>query len=168
MNTSLDDHLAICVRHIPQGALSPVLAQAEVGQMFDISEAFGYFTYQPSEQMPVFVATGTGIAPFVAYARSGVSRYCLLHGVRSADELYYREKVEPPAVSYIPCVSELPPNHATDGRVFAGRVTRYLQKQLPPGVYDFYLCGRGEMVRDAMEIIDQRFEGSRVFTEVFF
>jgi hypothetical protein len=27
----------------------------------------------------------------------------------------------------------------------------------PPGCYDFYLCGRGDMIRDVMAIIDDPF-----------
>jgi ferredoxin-NADP reductase len=47
-------------------------------------------------------------------------------------------------------------------------VTHYLQNKLPAGQYDFYLCGRGEMVRDAVAVIDRRFEAGRVFAETFF
>jgi ferredoxin-NADP reductase len=167
-NAPQDDHLVICVRHIPGGAVSPVLAEAKVGQRFQVSEAFGYFTYQPSDWPAVFIATGTGIAPFVAYVRSGVNRFYLLHGVRTKGDLYYRDIVEPLAGSYIGCISQLHSKNAVSDRVFAGRVTHYLQSELPAGRYDFYLCGRGEMVRDAMAIIDRRFEGGRVFTEIFF
>lgn len=163
-----DDHLAICVRHIPDGAVSPVLAEAKVGQRFQASEAFGYFTYQASDRTAVFIATGTGIAPFVSYARSGVKQFYLLHGVRSKSDLYYRDIVEPPARSYTACISQMLPENGAASRVFAGRVTHYLQSSLPTGRYDFYLCGRGEMVRDAMAIIDRRFEGGRVFAETFF
>jgi ferredoxin-NADP reductase len=48
------------------------------------------------------------------------------------------------------------------------RVTDFLEQKLSPGSYDFYLCGRGEMVRDATHIIDRRFPGARVFSELFF
>lgn len=167
INAPQDDHLAVCVRHIPGGNLSPVLAKAGVGQVFQISEAFGYFIYQPSERQPVFVATGTGIAPFVAYVRSGVSRFHLLHGVRSMDDLYYRDILTPPSRSYTACLSQPPPDDSA-ADVFAGRVTHYLQNDLSAGEYDFYLCGRGEMVRDAMAVIDRRFERARVYTETFF
>ncbi len=167
-NAPQDDHLAVCIRLIPGGTVSPVLANAEVGQVFQISEAFGYFIYQPSGKRPVFVATGTGIAPFVAYARSGVGRFHLLHGVRSMDDLYYRDIVSPPSKSYTACISQPPSDDSAADGVFAGRVTHYLQNELPAGEYDFYLCGRGEMVRDAMAVIDRRFERARVYTETFF
>jgi hypothetical protein len=30
------------------------------------------------------------------------------------------------------------------------------------------LCGRGDMIRDVMGIIDERYEGSHVFNEIFY
>ena len=160
--------LAICVREIKDGALSPILASAATGDRFHITPAFGYFLYQPSERPAVFVATGTGIAPFVAYVRDGVKGCHLLHGVRSEEELYYRDLLSPAADTYTPCISG--PNKAQPGdpACFQGRVTDFLDRSLPQGAYDFYLCGRAEMLRDATRIIDLRFEGSRIFSELFF
>jgi hypothetical protein len=88
--------------------------------------------------------------------------------VRSTGDLYYRDIVAPPAGSYTACVSQPTPDNATKDRIFAGRVTHYLRNDLSAGRYDFYLCGRGEMVRNAMAVIDGRFDGGRVYTETFF
>ena len=49
-----------------------------------------------------------------------------------------------------------------------GRVTEYLDQHLTPGTYDFYLCGRSEMIRDVTLLIDERFPGSLVYTELFY
>ena len=126
---------------------------------------YGYFNFQPSERQAVFAATGTGIAPFAAMCRSGVEDFILLHGVSRLSELYYRRELETTARQYIPCISdqaELP-----DG-LYMGRVTGFLKTQLPAAVYDFYLCGNGAMIRDVTLLVDERFEGSRVFTEKFY
>ncbi len=163
-----DEELTICVRHIPEGKMSPVLAHARTGRTFHLTSAFGFFLFQPSRRPAVFVATGTGIAPFVAFARSGVRDFHLLHGVRSAEELYYHDLLAPSASSFIPCLSGAPALDSHWPHAFAGYVTAYLENQLAFGDYDFYLCGRGEMVRDAVRIIDRRFPSSRVFTETFF
>lgn len=120
------------------------------------------------------MATGTGIAPFVSYARAGVAGYVLLHGVRTAGELYYRDILASAASLYVPCISGArrgrfeagapgPASHA-----YSGRVTGYVADLLEPGVYDFYLCGRSDMIVDAVKIIDERFPGSFVYTEPFF
>lgn len=168
VNAPKDEVLAICVRHVDQGRFSPVLARAKKGDHFQASPAFGYFTYQPAQSVAVFVATGTGIAPFVAFARSGVQGFYLLHGVRTPSQLYYRDILEKAALNYTPCFSNKNSIDASYSHFFQGRVTRYLRKDLPKGIYDFYLCGSGEMVADATRIIDQRFEGSKVFVETFY
>lgn len=162
------DHLAICVRRISGGALSPVLAGAGDGDPFKITPAFGYFLYNPSQNPAIFIATGTGIAPFVAFAHDGVQNYLLLHGVRTKSELYYRDLLSPAARQYTPCLSTPEDKSNDDPKIFYGRVTEFLEHKLPDGIYDFYLCGRGEMLRDATRIIDRRFEGSRMFSELFF
>jgi ferredoxin-NADP reductase len=113
----------------------------------------------------VFVATGTGIAPFCSMAGSGVNGFILLHGVATPEELYYRAFLQPQAAGYQPCLSESRP--AAAGH-FAGRVTDYLATQLPRRIYDFYLCGRRDMVRDATFVVDERFEGSLVYSEIFY
>jgi len=163
-----DSELAICIRRIPEGAISPVLADAAIGDLFHITPAFGYFLYHPSERPAVFVATGTGIAPFVAFANDGVKKYRLLHGVRTAEELYYRNILTSTAKTYVPCLSGNDPRQSSEPAVFHGRVTDFLEHRLPRKAYDFYLCGRGGMLRDATRIIDQKFEGSRIFSELFF
>lgn len=160
------EELALCVRFVASGRLSPKLARARRGDRFHISAPSGFFTYKASSHQAVFVATGTGIAPFVAYVRAGVMGFDLLHGGRSESNLYYREIVAAAARRYIPCIS------GSDGRaslpdVFSGRVAQYLSATYPKGSYDFYLCGRGDMIRDVTRVIDGTFPESRVFMESF-
>ena len=109
------------------------------------------------------MATGTGIAPFAAYARSGVRGYTMLHGAKMASKLAYRDMLSAGSKAYIPCLSRA----GKDGPWFNGRVTDYLEKSLPQGRYQFYLCGHREMILDATDIIDERFPDSRIFTERF-
>lgn len=161
-----DRELSICLRNIPNGLLSPILANAAVGDRFHISRAFGHFLFQSHGEAPVFVATGTGVAPFVAYVRDGVTGYHLLHGVTSEDELYYRGLLSQSASSYTPCISHSGDAHKTP--YYHGRVTDFLTSQLSLKPWDFYLCGHGEMIREVIRIIDRCFDGSRVFTEVFY
>jgi benzoate/toluate 1,2-dioxygenase reductase component len=159
--------LAVCVRLVPSGRFTPLLAEAPVGAVFQITAASGFFTFRHSSRPAILIATGTGIAPFVAFARSGVRGFDLLHGVRSADELYYRSELAPVAGRYIPCISGVFDPSKNAG-AFAGRVDACLSEGFKPDVYDFYLCGRAEMLRDVTRLIDHRFEGSSIFTEAFF
>jgi hypothetical protein len=68
----------------------------------------------------------------------------------------------------VQCMSgPIPEEQLSPGR-FQGRVSDYIRKKLPRTEYDFYLCGRDEMVRDVTLLIDDCFPGSRVFNEVFY
>ena len=160
-----DPNLALCIRNIDAGRLSPGLNHAPVGTPFTFSGPHGYFTFKPSNRPAGFVATGTGVAPFVSMARSGVKGFTLLHGVRSAAENYYASVLKSAARQYILCLSE---THQSTDNFFQGRVTDFLYQNLAPGLYDFYLCGRREMIRDVINCVDEKFPESLVFTEIFY
>jgi ferredoxin-NADP reductase len=89
ISTSADPHLGLCVRQVEGGILSPALASAIAGTRFYFTGPHGHFTFRPSPRRAIFVATGTGIAPFVSMGRSGANGFLLLHGVPAASELYY-------------------------------------------------------------------------------
>jgi benzoate/toluate 1,2-dioxygenase reductase component len=166
INQPEDQELKLCVRHVVNGRFTPLLAQAKIGDIFFMSPATGFFTYQKTTKPVVFMATGTGIAPFVAYVRAGVRGFFLFHGGRTEEELYYQEEVAKAARHYIPCLSG--PGDEGQSKFLSGHITKFLQQYLKEAVYDFYLCGNRDMVRDTIRIIDRRFPGSRVFMEPFF
>jgi benzoate/toluate 1,2-dioxygenase reductase subunit len=159
--------LTLCIRHIPGGAFSTILASAKIGTHFEFTGPHGYFTFLPSQRPPVFVATGTGIAPFVSMGRSGVRNFSLLHGVSHPDDLYYRPVFSNLNISYVPCISTPVPEDHHGFTLYQGQVTQYIHTNLKRGAYDFYLCGREEMTRDVTNLVDDCFPGSFVFTEVF-
>lgn len=163
-----EETIDFLVKSVKGGLFSSVLALAREGDSFRFTGPHGYFRFCPSERLPVFVATGTGIAPFVSMARAGVTDFALLHGVRRSLDLYYESLFRKTAALYVPCLSALKdPREGVPG-AFAGRVTGYLEERLTPGAYDFYLCGRGEMIRDVILLVDQKFPDSLVYTETFY
>jgi len=161
-----DPELAILVRQVPGGWGSSRLAAQEPGGTLRFTGPHGRFLFRPSPRKPLFVCTGTGIAPFVAMARSGVRGYTVLHGARDPEDLYYRDILVAGADGFVGCISGA--GKLEEAGLFSGRVTGFIKERLPQGAYDFYLCGREEMVRDVIFLVDERFPGSRVFTEVFF
>ena len=160
-----DPEITFCIRKVDTGKFSPLLSTANIGTRLDISKPDGYFTFKPSGRPPVFVATGTGIAPFCSMVRAGITGFTLLHGVDSPHDLYYQSELNPAANRYIPCISG---EYSSSGEYFHGRVTDYLQKHLPPAQYDFYLCGRREMIREVTWLVDERFSGSLIYSEQFY
>ena len=163
-----DPTLTLCVYHVPRGSFSPVLADAEIGTPFNITGPHGYFTFNRSERAPVFVATGTGIAPFVSMGRSGITDFILLHEVELAADLYYQDLFRKIASNYVPCLLESHSAGPSPPGVFQGNAAGFIKKNLPPASYDFYLCGEREMTREVTLLADEHFPGSYVFKEVFF
>lgn len=164
-----ENSLAICVRKISGGSVSPYLATLKEGDEVAISKPYGFFTYR--EGRAVFAATGSGIAPFVAFAKSGVTDFILLHGVSSKEQLYYGDLLAGSAKLYVPCLSQVSKSRGRTNNykdIYDGRVTAYLEEELATGFYNFYLSGNGAMIRDVSGIIDKKFPESKVYIETFF
>ena len=167
-STPADPTLVFCIYHVPQGKFSPFLADARIGSSFQVSGPHGYFTFSRSERPPIFIATGTGVAPFVSFARSGVTDFTLLHQAISADELYYRSYFQKNTPRYFPCLVEPPIEESTLSNVFCDNISECIRKNLRPGSYDFYLCGEREMIQEVTRLVDETYPESRLYTEVFF
>lgn len=160
--------LALCIRRVSGAGLTPVLASLEPGAEITFSGPRGHFAFRPSDRPAVFIATGTGVAPFAAMVHSGVRGFLLLHGVREPEELYYEELFQAAADELVPCLTGHGAARSPRPDVFSGRVTAYVEANLLRKPYDFYLCGREEMIRDVTLLVDEAFPGSRVYSEIFF
>jgi benzoate/toluate 1,2-dioxygenase reductase component len=154
--------LTLCVRQVLHGIISTFLAEAPLGTPLTFTGPHGYFLFQKSAQPPVFVATGAGVAPFFSMVGAGVSGFTLIHGARTANELYYERHLRAASALYVPCLSA-----GSVAGCFTGRVSDWARKHLSPRAYDFYLCGSREMIRDVTRLADERFPGSLVHTEIF-
>ena len=72
------------------------------------------------------------------------------------------------ASNYVPCFIEGTPSDPEPSGTFQGKAVSFIKKNLAPATYDFYLCGEREMIREVTLLVDERFAGSYVFTEVFY
>lgn len=160
--------LRFLIRRVAGGTLSGALAELAPGAILGMGRAKGYLIYQPSTERQVyFVATGVGIAPFVAMAAAGVQGFTLIHGVRSVSGLFYRRELTMAASRYIPCLSgPIKPGTALLD-LQRGYVTDYIDRHLKPGLYDFYLCGSRAMIYDMTHLLDQHFPGTRIYSEAY-
>ena len=168
ISTAADSTLKICIHYVENGVFSPLLSAAKLGTHLNFTGPHGYFTFQPSQRPPVFIATGTGIAPFLSIGRSSVAEFTLLHEVKALDDLYYESLFRSCVKSYVPCLVGASSDSPVPSNTFLGSAAGYLQKQLPLKRYDFYLCGGQEMIRDVTLLVDERFPGSLIFREVFY
>lgn len=168
VNKPDEQRLTLLVRRVDGGTVSNVLASADIGTQFELTGPHGYFNFSPSSRPPVFVATDTGIAPFVSMARSGIQDFILFHEIDHPQNLYYESVFRRSRCQFFPCV--LGANAAGQGLAGALQVnvSECVRKELRSGEFDFYLCGRRKMIRDLTKLVDDSFPGSLVYREVFF
>ncbi len=149
---------------VPEGLLTPRLAQLGPGDALLASAPFGAF--QDARGPSCWVATGTGIAPFISMARSAaVEGKTLLHGSRTIAGLFQRSFFSSSlGERYIPCCTREP----ADG-VFPGRPTVWLSDRELPPVDRYLLCGNSLMVVNARDILIGRgVPFDKVVAEIYF
>jgi ferredoxin-NADP reductase len=158
---------ALCLNRVPNGIVSRWLFELNPGDEVEIHEPLGYFTLRHPGRRAVFVATGTGIAPFRSMLLDHLPRtqprITLLFGVRYPSGLLYRNELERLAVEYpnfkfMPTVTR--PDENWPG--LTGRVQAHLDGALairmPEEIsnIDVYICGLKEMVDDVRKELKQR------------
>jgi len=155
------------------GALTPRLFALKVGDRLWLGPKIsGLFTLDqvPADQNVVFIATGTGLAPYMSMLRThlgaGESRtYCVIHGARTSQDLGYREELlemERLASNfrYLPVLTrpetEPVPWAGSTGRLpefwKTGALERVWGLRPTPADTHCFLCGNPAMV-DAMEAV---------------
>jgi ferredoxin-NADP reductase len=150
-----DGHrFALCANLVEDGHLSPFLFGLRPGDEIDFKGPYGAFILRRPVSDSIFVATGTGIAPF----RSMLSRipdhpdrhFTLLFGVRHEHGLLYNDEFRAlaeryPNFDYRPTLTRPPENWS--GRT--GRIQQHTFDALGDRRdVDVYICGLREMVDD--------------------
>ncbi|HPR58526.1 MAG TPA: FAD-binding oxidoreductase [Bacteroidales bacterium] len=160
-----DDYFEILVKEVLNGTVSKQLKQLRSGAVLQMDGPMGTFTL-PAETIRykkvIFIATGTGIAPFRSMVRSYPELdYLLLHGVRYAVEAYDRNEYQ--KEKYVLCTT------ADQKGDFRGRVTDYLMEHIPDPNAEFYLCGNTKMIHDAFDILTLKgVKPEQLHTEAYF
>lgn len=159
-----EDELRILFNIKEGGALTPRLAKLKPGDAVWVSEPGGSFigTADPS----VWIATGTGIAPFYSMLRSGMGENkTLLHGVRHADQFYFHKAWEAALKEdyHRFCSGE-----DVDG-IRRGRVNRYLEEHDLPQDRKYYICGQATMCVEVRDLLIARgIPFTHIVTEIYF
>jgi len=162
----VNDHkLEVLVKEVAKGYFTPKLHKLKQGDLVEIHGPFGKFGLESKTAETgkfVFIASGTGIAPFRSMIRTypGID-YKLIHGVRYAHEAYDRNDYV--KGQYILCSSR-----DCEG-TYQGRLTGYLETSEFAPESQFYLCGNSDMIFDAIEILKEKgFERDQIHCEVYF
>lgn len=160
-----EDYLEFLIRKVSGGLISNAISNLKPGDEVTLDGAYGLFVlHNPQEKgrRYVFIASGTGIAPFHSFVRSYPEiDYKILHGIRYSGESYDSTDYE--HGRYLSCVSK------ESGGDFKGRVTDYLKEYPLDKESLYYLCGNSSMINEVYDIL-RKFDisGSNIFTEVFF
>jgi len=161
----MDSPIEFLIKEVDGGLLSKEFAKLRAGDSICMYEPWGAFTLpapKPGPQKFMFVASGTGIAPFHSFVRTypGLN-YQLLLGVRQGSEAYERDHYD--ATRFVLCTSR-----DTQGDCH-GRVTDYLKTQPADPNTLYYLCGNYEMIKDVYSLLDAKgVPKDNVRTEVYF
>jgi CDP-4-dehydro-6-deoxyglucose reductase len=169
----------LCLNRVPDGIVSPWLFALQPGDEVDINEPLGYFTLRHPGHRAVFIATGTGIAPFRSMLLDHMPRtqphVTLLFGVRYENGLLYRDDFEElaciyPTFRFIPTVTR--PSESWRGRT--GRVQKHIDEALAIrtpeelATTDVYICGLREMVDDVRRELKERgFDRKQIIYEKY-
>jgi ferredoxin--NADP+ reductase len=146
---------------VPEGPLSPRLAKLKPGDALYIAHnpaGFLVLSEVPDAQTLWLLSTGTGIAPFLSLLRTETlwrrfRNVVLVHAVRYAKELTYRDLIQSTKARYVTFVSRENAPGSLDGRIPAaiadGRLEAAAGLELAPGNSHVMLCGNPQMLKDA-------------------
>jgi ferredoxin-NADP reductase len=145
----------LCLNLVHDGHFSPHLFQMAPGGTVEMKGPLGGFVLRKPPKDSIFVATGTGIAPFRGMLQAHLAEYSerqftLVFGVRYEQGLLYRSEFEEmarkyPNFKFLPTLSRPEPEwHGLTGHV-QEHVLRELGGRLD---MDIYICGLKAMVDD--------------------
>ena len=151
-----DNRFSLCLNLVPDGRFSPFLFAMKPGDSVAMQGPLGTFTLRDAAREMIWVATGTGVAPFRAMLDAwrtlapGRGRVTLIFGVRHEENLLYRTDFAAAAAAlpdfeFHPTLSR--PNAEWTGRT--GHVQRHVMESIGDRRdIDIYICGLKLMVDD--------------------
>ena len=168
------DRVEFYIVLVEDGELTPRLWKMEVGDQIDVKDkAAGSFTLTktPKSRDLWLVATGTGLAPYIAMLRTSepwndYERIVLVHGVRYgadlgyAEELREMEKRTEAKFKYIPMLTREESDGALHGRIpnclDDGSLEEAAGCELSPDNSAILLCGNPAMLDDMEAKLGER------------
>lgn len=152
---------------VPEGPLSPRLARLQPGDTLYVAPnpaGFLVLSEVPDADTLWLVATGTGLAPFLSILRTDepwqrFRNVVLVHAVRHASELTYRDVIAGTRARYVTFVSREAHAGSLVGRVPAAVRDGRLESAAGTAIDErshFMLCGNPQMLRDMTQALAER------------
>jgi len=158
-----DNTFALCLNRVQDGFMSNFLCDMIPGDEIRVQGPFGDFTLRPPMHDTIFIATGTGIAPFRSilhwlltdYSRHEGHQLWLVFGNRTEKDIYYDAEFKRMAgdhanFRYLPTLSR--PADGWEG------LRGYVQEHVPGVVgshigMQAYICGLDKMIKANRELL---------------
>jgi len=158
-----NNRFALCLNRVQDGFMSNFLCDMQEGDEISGQGPFGDFILRPPMRDTIFIATGTGIAPFRSMlhwlvadpSRHENRKLWLLFGSRTEQDIYYHEEFlqlerDHANFDYLPTLSR----GALDWQGLRG----YVQEHVPgivAGRTDMhaYICGLDKMIRANRDLL---------------
>jgi len=137
------DHLSFFFRRIP-GGFSDWLAGLRPGDLLGVGTPFGNF--HPHGKNEIWLATGTGIAPFLSVLRGSSTQVPqdFWYGIRSRSDAVFLDFLK----SRTPLKVFFSREKSQNPYEREGRLIQFFE-ELPVGIdLEYYLCGHSEMIRE--------------------
>jgi ferredoxin/flavodoxin---NADP+ reductase len=167
VSSSADDvsEYEFFIRLVDRGGFTPLLWERTIGDAINIKGPKGKFLLQDDGRRALFVASGTGLAPFISMIdtlrdRGQERDIVLLHGVSHEHDLAWRDKLTELEsggfpLRYVATISR--PNENPTWAGCTGRVEAIVESQLDdlaltPETATLYLCGNPEMITAVEEV----------------
>jgi ferredoxin--NADP+ reductase len=162
-----DPYLGFLIKHISGGIITEYLQHRKKGDSIRISMPEGSFRpgLQHGNEDFIFIATGTGIAPFLSYIKTYPHKppKKLLYGVRKFTEAVGKE------IFNRVCPTELAISREKINGFYSGHLTGLLPHlEFSPRTH-FYLCGLDAMIVDVTKWLTKRnVRSDHIHHEIFF
>jgi ferredoxin/flavodoxin---NADP+ reductase len=160
-----EPYFEILIKEVHEGYFSPLLKKKKQDEFLEVKGPKGNYCLKPSDinnKEFLFIATGTGIAPFHCFALSYPNLdYKILHGVKYISEAYEKADYDPKKITI--CTSE------DELGNFHGRVTDYVKEHLKAKNMLVYLCGSSNMINDMIDLLKSKgYTNEQIFIENYF
>ncbi len=160
-----DEHLEVLIKEVTDGSVSKHLKNLAPGDMLNVEGPLGFFELNKDKIKTskfLFVASGTGIAPFHSMVKTYPElNYKILHGIRTCNEAYGKKDYA--KENYLRCASR---EADCD---FEGRVTDYIKQNQFDKDTICYFCGNFKMIKEAMDLLEKKgIPGTQLHAEVYF
>ncbi|MFH1590191.1 MAG: FAD-binding oxidoreductase [archaeon] len=170
------EYIELIIKYVPGGKMTDYIFSLKKGSCVEVAGPFGQFILkEPIQEGDIFMATGSGIAPFMSMLRKAFrdhnpKEFYLFFGVQNMSEIIYKHELEQWNEEHqnfhlIICLSK-----AEEG--WNGE-TGYVQDKLTHHIRDFknkqaYLCGLPIMVEQSRQrLIELGLKPDNIYREIY-